>query len=209
MRIALVLLALASLARADIDLKPLQTWIGRQQGLKTLDTEFVQERKLPALKNPVSTPGRMRMVRPGKLIWELGNPVKTIAVSDGKTMTLLETDKKRGKRIDTDSTQARQFTLLSDQAFHDLEGFQQTFELVESRVTNGIYQLTVRPKDRTLRNQVPWMFLDIDLKSYELRALDIELEDKSRIRTIFTNPKINGKIDDAVFTPDLTGYRIL
>ena len=111
MRPLLVLLSLISLARAELDSKPLETWIGKQKDLQSLDTRFVQERKLPSLKKPVSTPGRMRMQRPGKLCWELGQPVKTMAVSDGQTMTLLDVSKKRGKRIDADSGEARQFTL--------------------------------------------------------------------------------------------------
>ena len=206
MRALLILLSLVSLARAELDLKPLETWIGKQKTLQSLDTDFVQERKLPSLKNPAVTPGRMRMVRPGKLCWELGNPVKTLAVSDGTSMTLLDVAKKRGKKIDTTSPEARQFTLLSEEAFRDLAGFQEAFELVESRMSGTIYQLTVRPKDKSLRKHVSWMFLDIDTRSQELRALDLELEDKSRIRTVFSNAKINAKVDPAIFTPDTTGY---
>lgn len=206
MRRLFILLSMISWAHADLDLKPLEAWIGKQKDLKSLDAEFVQERKLASLKKPISTPGRLRMQRPGKLAWELGQPAKTMAVSDGTTMTLLDLVKKRGKKVDASSADARQFTLLSDQAFNNLAGFQETFELVESRVTDGIYQLTVRPKDKTMRRQVPWMFFDIDLKSHELRALDLELEDKSRIRTVFKNTKINGKIDPAIFTPDTTGF---
>ena len=206
MRPLLVLLSLVSLAAAEPDLKPLEKWIGRQKTLRSLDADFVQERKLPSLKKPVSTPGRMRMVRPGKLRWELGNPVKTLAVSDGKTMTLLDVAKKRGKTIDAGSQEARQFTLLSDDAFRDLAGFRRAFELVESRMSGPIYQLTVRPKDKGMRKRVPWLFLDIDTRSHELRALDLELDDKSRIRTVFSNTKVNARVDPAVFTADTAGY---
>lgn len=206
MRPLLVLLSLISLAHAELDQKPLETWIGKQKDLQSLDAQFVQERKLPSLKKPVATPGRMRMLRPGKLCWELGQPVKTMAVSDGQTMTLLDVSKKRGKKVEAGSSEARQFTLLSDSAFRDLAGFQQAFELIESRSTDGSYQLTVKPKDKTLRRQVPWMFLEIDTKAYELRSFELELEDKSRIRTVFSNAKINSKIDPAIFTPDTTGY---
>jgi outer membrane lipoprotein carrier protein len=208
MRALLVLLSLISLARAELDVKPLEAWIARQKDLKSLEADFVQERKLPSLKKPVSTPGKLRMERPGKLLWELGQPVKTMAVSDGSTMTLVDVAKKRGKRIDADAAEARQFTLLSHEAFRDLASFQAAFELVESRVTGGIYQLTVRPKDKQMRKHVSWMFLDIDLKTHELRALDLEMEDKSRIRTVFSKAKINPKIDPAVFKPDLGGYQM-
>jgi outer membrane lipoprotein carrier protein len=206
MRLLLALLTLVSVARAELDLKPLEAWIGRQKSLQSLDADFIQERKLPSLKKPVATPGRMRMVRPGKLLWELGKPVKTMAVSDGTTMTLLDVAKKRGKKIEAGSPEAKQFTLLSDESFRDLASFQQTFELVESRMSAGIYQLTVRPKDKAMRKNVSWMFLDIDTATQELRALALELDDKTRIRTVFANARINAKIDPAVFTPDTAGY---
>ena len=206
MRLLLALLTLISVARAELDLKPLEAWIGRQKTLRSLDSDFVQERKLPSLKKPISTPGRIRMVRPGKLLWELGTPVKTLAVSDGTTMTLLDVVKKRGKKIEAGSPEAKQFTMLSDESFRDLASFQQAFELVESRMTGPIYQLTVRPKDKAMRKHVAWMFMDIDTTTQELRAMDLEMDDKTRIRTVFSNAKINPKIDPAVFTPDTTGY---
>lgn len=206
MRVLLILIALASSLHAELDLKPLETWIGRQKSLQSLDAEFVQERKLPSLKKPITTSGRMRMVRPGKLLWELGSPVKTMAVSDGTTMTLLDVAKKRGKKIEAGSPEAKQFTMLSDESFRDLASFQQTFELVESRMTDGIYQLTVRPKDKAMRKNVTWMFLDIDTATQQLRALALELDDKTRIRTVFSNARINAKIDPAVFKPDTAGY---
>ncbi|WP_265594111.1 outer membrane lipoprotein carrier protein LolA [Haloferula sp. BvORR071] len=209
MKALLILASLVAIARADLDVKPLETWIAKQKDLQSLEADFVQERKLPSLKKPVSTPGKLRMVRPGKLLWELGNPVKTLAVSDGSSMTLIDVENKRGKVIDQDTAEAKQFTLLSDQAFRDLAGFQATFELVESRVTDGIYQLTVKPKDKALKKHVSWMFLDIDQKTQELRALDLELDDKTRIRTVFTQSKINAKIDPAVFQPNTEGYRML
>ena len=206
MRALLILATLISVARADLDVKPLETWLGKQKDLQSLDADFVQERKLPSLKKPVSTPGKLRMVRPGKLLWELGQPVKTMAVSDGTTMTLLDVEKKRGKKVDSDAPEAKQFTMLTDKAFRDLTGFQEAFELVESRVTDGIYQLTVKPKDKELKKHVSWMFLDIDQKTQELRALDLELQDKTRIRTVFTKSRINAKIDPAVFQADTSGY---
>ncbi len=206
MRALLVLAALTSLAHADLDLKPLESWLAKQKEVQSLESDFVQERKLPSLKKPVSTPGKLRMARPGKLLWELGEPVKTLAASDGTSMLLLDVEKKRGKKIDATDPEARQFTMLSETAFRDLAGFQDAFELVESRVTDGIYQLTVKPKDKQMRKHVNWMFLDIDPKTQELRALDLELEDKTRIRTVFTKNHLNAKIDPAVFQPDTAGY---
>lgn len=206
MRVLLFFLSLVSLAAAEPDLKPLETWLGRQKNLKSLQADFVQERKLPSLKKPVTTPGKLVMAVPGKLRWELGQPVKTVAISDGATMTLLDVAKKRGKKIPADAPEARQFSFLSDGAFRDLAALQEIFETVESRMTGPIYQLTLKPKERGMRKHVSWMFLDIDTRNYELRAVDLEMDDKSRIRTVFSNAKINAKVDPAAFTAETEGY---
>ncbi len=206
----LFLLLLAVTARAEVDTGPLKAWLEGQKSVKTLDAEFTQERTLAALKKPVSTPGRLTLAKPGKLRWDLGNPPKTIAVSDGETMTLVDVEKKRARRLDADSSRARSFSLLGDDALNGgLEGFTQAFELVESRVTNGIYQLTTRPKDRRMRDQIGYVFFDIDPSTNQLRALEIRLDDKSRIRTVFRNTRINPKVPDSRFQVDLTGYKVL
>jgi outer membrane lipoprotein carrier protein len=208
MRLILLLL-LTGLARADLDTAPLEAWLSRQTEVKSLEAEFTQERRLPALRNPVRTEGTLSMARPGKLRWELGKPAKTIAVSDGTTMTLVDVAKGRARTLPADSAKARQFTLLADGALRgDLEGFKATFELVESRVTRGIYQLTTRPKERGLRQHVSWVYLDIDPQKNELRALELQLEDKSRIRTIFTRTRINPDLPAGRFEVDLSGYTV-
>jgi outer membrane lipoprotein carrier protein len=209
MRVFFCLLCLTSLLRADVDTRPLENWLKRQKSLESLDTAFVQERTLPSLKKPVTTAGRMRLLRPGKLLWELGDPVKTMAVSDGKTLYLLDALKKRGRSISTSANEAKQFTMMTDDAFRDLESFQATFEIVESRVESGIYQLTLKPKDKTMQSHVPWMFLDIDPDKSELKAIEIQLEDRSRVKTIFSNPKVNPKLDEGIFHPDLSGYLLI
>ncbi|MFC7336649.1 outer membrane lipoprotein carrier protein LolA [Haloferula chungangensis] len=207
--IACLLATLTTLATAELDTAPLEAWLAKQSRVRSLEADFIQERTLPALRKPVSTPGTFSMQKPGKMRWELGEPVKTLAVSDGTTMTLVDVEKKRARQISADSARAKPFTLLADGALNgDLEGFKKTFDLIESRVTNGIYQLTARPRDRNLRDKVQWVFLDIDPKTQLLRAMEIQLDDKSRIRTIFSNSRINPRIPAERFTADLSGYKV-
>lgn len=206
MRFLIPFLALLAIARADN--APLDAWLKRQSSITTLDTEFTQERKLPALKNPVTTPGRLSFSKPGKVRWQLGNPVETLAVSDGTTLTLIETATKTARQTGVDSPQAARFSLLSGKAFESPELFQQSFEIIEARVTSGIHQYTLKARDRRLRTQIPWIFLDVDPAKNELRALELELQDHSRLRTVFHNPRFNLKLDDSLFKPDLTGYTV-
>jgi len=195
------LLTLCSLATLRADNIALDAWLKRQPSIQSLDSTFTQERKLPALKNPTSTRGRLSFVKPGKFRWQLGEPVETLAVSDGTTLTLIQTAEKSARRIPTDSPQAARFSLLTGKAFESPEAFQQAFEIIESRITSGIHQYTLKPKDRRVRSQIPWIFLDIDPAKNELRAMEMELQDKSRVRTIFDSPRINGPLPDSLFTP--------
>ncbi|MCU0795683.1 MAG: outer membrane lipoprotein carrier protein LolA [Akkermansiaceae bacterium] len=206
--LALLLLSTAFL-RADVDTAPLEAWLKRQASVRSLEADFIQERTLPSLKKPVTTPGTLTIARPGKLRWDLGKPAKTIAVSDGTTITLFDVEKKQARRISADSSRAKSFSMLGDKSFSGgLEGFTQAFDLVESRMTDGIYQLTTRPKDRSMRGKVGYVFFDIDPAKSELRAIELRLDDKSRIRTIFTKTRFNTDIPADRFAPSTEGYEV-
>ncbi len=196
------------LATAHADRAPLETWLKRQASITSLDAPFTQERKLPALKEPVTTIGRLCFLKPDKVRWQLGEPFETLAVSNGTTLTLVDASAKTARRTSVNSPQAARFSMLSGKAFESLEMFDRTFEIIDSGVTSGIYQYTLKPKDRRIRSQIPWIFLDIDSEKNELRALEMELQDKSRLRTIFNHPRINVKLEEAFFTPDLAGYDV-
>lgn len=208
MRLSSLLIPLLLLATARADNGPLDAWLKRQATITSLDADFTQERKLPALKNPVVTKGRICFVKPDKVRWQLGDPFETLAVSDGNTLTLLDAAAKTARRTGVDSPQAARFSLLSGKAFDSVESFQRTFEIIEARVTSGIHQYTLKAKDRKVRSQIPWIFLDIDPQKNELRAMEMELQDKSRLRTVFENVKFNRKLEDTLFKPDLTGYDV-
>ena len=199
-------LLLAITCRADQ--AALDAWLERQKSVDSLQCAFTQERKLAALKQPVSTPGRLTFARPGKLRWELGDPPATLVVSDGTTITLLDLTEKTARRIAADSPQAARYGMLSGDGFRNPENFHAMFEVVAHRVTSGIHQYTLRPKDARTRKRLPWLFLDIEPGRNQLRAMEMELSDKSRIRTIFHEPLINAKTDPALFSADLEGFRV-
>jgi outer membrane lipoprotein-sorting protein len=75
-------------------------------------------------------------------------------------------------------------------------------------VESGIHQYTLKPRDLKARKHLSWVFLDIDPRRNELRAMEIELKDKSRIRTIFQQPRFNHKLPDSHFTADLSGLTV-
>lgn len=208
MHLLLLMLLLLAPQVLRADNLPLETWLKRQSSISTLDCEFTQERKLPALKTPTTTPGRLSFLKPDKVRWQLGQPFATLVVSDGTTITLIDAASKTARRTGVDSPQALRFSLMSGKSFGSPEVFYQAFEVIEARVVDGIHQYTLKSKDRRIRTEIPWIFLDIDPTKNELRALEMELKDKSRLRTIFHKPVFNSKLDDAHFKPDLAGYEV-
>jgi outer membrane lipoprotein carrier protein len=207
MKLSLLLLPFLVVA-AWADQPPLEAWLGRQGSITSLDSQFTQERKLPALKKPTTTEGRLCFSKPDRVRWQLGDPFETLAVTDGTMLTLLDAKAKTARRTGVDSPQAARFSLLTGKAFESTDAFYQAFEIVETRFTAGIYQYTLKAKDRRIRMQIPWIFLDIDPVKIELSALEMELADKSRLRTVFHHPRFNVKLEDSLFKPDLTGYDV-
>lgn len=201
-------LSLLLLGFAFGDNAALENWLKRQAGIRTLESSFIQERKLPSLKQPVTTPGKFTFSKPGKVRWQLGEPAATLALSDGTTLTLVDYSAKSARRVPADSPQAARFSMLTGKGFETSADFHAMFEITAHRVESGIHQYTLKPKDRKLRSQVPWIFLDIDPANDELRAMELELQDKSRIRTLFKNPSFNGKLSASEFEVDLTGIEV-
>lgn len=206
LRILSLLAVLSSLLHADN--AALDAWLKRQSTIETLETAFIQERKIPSLKQPVSTPGKLSFAKPGRVRWQLGEPVATLVLSDGVTLTLIDQAAKTARRLPADSPQAARFSMLTGEGFQNPENFHAMFEVAAHRVESGIHQYTLKPKDRRMRSQVPWVFLDIDPAKNELRAMELELKDKSRIRTVFQNPRLNAKLPAALFEADLTGLTV-
>jgi outer membrane lipoprotein carrier protein len=206
LRISCLLLALCLHLRADNTV--LDAWLRQQSGIKTLEVAFTQERKLPGLKNSVSTPGRLSFARPGRVRWELGDPPVTLVLADGANFTLIDHATKTARRIAADSPHAARFGMLSGDGFQSPEKFHAMFEVAAHRVESGIHQYTLKPLERKTRAQMPWLFLDIDPKRNELRAMELELKDKSRIRTVFRQPRFNHKLPDSHFTANLGGLTV-
>lgn len=206
MRVFLLLALLAAPALADTT--ALDAWLKRQATLQSLDATFTQERKLPALKEAVSTPGRLSFSKPSSVRWQLGDPVQTLAVSDGSTFTVMDAAEKSARKIPANSAAAARFSMLTGDAFGSPESFRATFDIHAHQVSSGIHQYTLKPKDRLMRANVSWLFLDIDPRRNELRAMEIELKDRSRIRTIFNQARFNVKFPAGFFQPDLQGYKV-
>lgn len=204
-----------SLAAEEIDLSPVKKWLGRMNGMKSLEATFVQQKFLRTLRSPLTTKGHIWIHYPDDFRWQLGEPVATVAIRNQEVLTILEPKKMRAQRYSLAAKKGAAATSLppgmdsvSKTFPRTMEDLQQHFEILDLRREEKVYQLIVKPKDKKLTFAMRKVLFFIDVEKFYLQGFEIQFRDKSRIRTTFTKLKFNPKIPKALLKPDLEGYKI-
>lgn len=70
----------------------------RQKEIVAVRADVVQRKSHPLLKTEAVTEGRIFLKRPGLLRWETEKPNRTLAVSDGKMLTVYRPEKNEAER---------------------------------------------------------------------------------------------------------------
>jgi len=214
--ITLLTFSILSARSADetIDVTPIKSWIEKQSKAKSIYSEFEQQRKLRALKKPITSPGRFWFEAPGSFRWELGEPAKTIAVQKEKEeLLILEPQKMKGKRYSFEKLQeegkARGIEFMEAGFPSTYADFEKNFKVLSVTLNaNGAYEAEVAIRDRKTSIALRKMIFFIDSKSYALRGVHLRFRDSSTITTTFSKTKVNPDIPSSTFTVDTTGYKL-
>src|SRR6267142_1837387 len=67
----------------------LTSWLNAQTNIQTWSADFTQTRTLKALTQPLTETGHVWFRAPNRFRWELGSPVKTIAVRAAADLTVI------------------------------------------------------------------------------------------------------------------------
>lgn len=70
----------------------------RQKEIVTIRAEVVQRKRHPLLKSEAISGGRIFLKKPDLMRWEADKPVRTVVVSDGKTLTVYRPEEKEAER---------------------------------------------------------------------------------------------------------------
>lgn len=204
-----------SLAAEQIDLAPVEKWLGRMKGMKSLEATFVQQKFLQTLRSPLTTKGHIWIQYPDDFRWELGEPAATVAIRNQDVLTILEPKKMRAQRYSLTAKKGQAASSLpagmasATKTFpRTMEDLQQHFEILDLRRVDKVYQLILKPKDKNLTFAMRKVLFFIDVEKYYLHGFEIQFRDKSRVRTTFTKLKFNPKIAKALLQPDLEAYKI-
>ncbi|MCF6311525.1 MAG: outer membrane lipoprotein carrier protein LolA [Verrucomicrobiales bacterium] len=208
----LITLSSASEPSPELDLAPVDKWMAHMKDAKTVEATFVQQRFFRTLRKPLSTPGHLWLEYPDNFRWELGDPVTTIAIRQQDIMTLMEPKKKKAQRFSLavkDGEEVPDAMHSTSKTFpRSMEELLKHFEILDLQQQEDVYELTLKPIDKSLKKTMRRVLFFIDVKKFFLHGFEIQFKGKSRLRTTFTELKFNQKIDPKLLQPDLTGYKV-
>lgn len=189
------------------------SWLAAQTKMQTWSADFTQIRSLKALTEPLTASGHVWFAAPNSFRWEVRQPSQTTAVRQGDEMLVIYPKLKRAERYQLNSSEAGQFkdTLaLLDAGFpRSRAEVDSRFNVISLHDAAGIEELALQPKSETARRFMPQIVIGFDTNSFALHSTELEFQDGSTMRNVFTNAQLNPPIDEKLFHPDISGYKIV
>jgi outer membrane lipoprotein-sorting protein len=192
----------------------LTSWMDAQTNIHTWSADCTQTRGFKTLTQPLTEAGHVWFKQPNQFRWELGNPPKTVAVREKNEMLLLYPRLKRVERYPLNANAPgpwRDMLALLEAGFPKSQAeLESKFNIASQVVTNNICDLILQPKSAAARKMMPQLEIAFDLKETSLRKVSFQFADGSFMRNDFTNPVLNPKVDDKIFSPSIPAdYKVV
>jgi outer membrane lipoprotein carrier protein len=197
--LAIWILLSASLLGEQWDLNPLKTWLEAQAEVRSVEANFIQKRKLATLDREIETEGKLWVNYPDRFHWQMGEPARALIIRNGDKMQFYNKQTDQLSSFGVTSDEGRRYAFMTSSFATSLEEFQKGFEIKKVWEEDGVYYVLFQSKNSTLQKRVPFLALGIYRKSNKLGLFEMHLEDKSIIRTTFTNYQINGAVPEEKF----------
>jgi outer membrane lipoprotein-sorting protein len=183
------------------------SWLSAQTNIQTWSAEFIQTRTFKSLTQPLTETGQVWFAAPNRFHWELGNPVKTIAVRAPDEMLVMYPRLKRVERYPLTGDQPgpwRDALALLEAGFPrskaEMEG---RLKIVSQTVKDNNCELVLEPKSAAARKMMPQIKITFDTMDFMLHATELQFADGSTMRNDFKNSKLNPKVEDSMFAPQI------
>jgi outer membrane lipoprotein-sorting protein len=191
----------------------LQSWLNAQTNIHTWSADFVQTRTLKALTQPLTESGHVWFGAPNRFRWELGTPVKTIAVREAANLTVIYPKLKRAERYSLDSQGAgpmKDTLALLDAGFPGSRAeVESRFNILSQTTKDGIHELTLQPKAESARRIMPQIKIAFETATFALHSTVLQFADGSTMANVFSGGVLNPKLDEAMFWPAIgADYKI-
>ncbi len=207
MKILLLLCAFCAFSRpiqsAEPDWLAIESWIARQQTVRTLQGEFAQTRRLPTLRIPSRTTGKIWFENDGSFRFQLGEPPETIAIRRGDTLTLLDKTKNTVREINESAAnpETQQLMLMRFPVTDSLAKFRQLFDVTRMDESGDRTELDLVPRDAQATKFVAAINLEYETATGILTKFNVELTNGGGLETKFTKVDVNHPLPADIFEP--------
>lgn len=197
------------------DVNPLlKSWLLYQTNIQTWSADFVQTRSLKSFTQPLTSAGHVWFAAPNRFRWELGDPPQTIAVREPEQMFVIYPRLKRAEKyplgVGTAGPGRDALTLLEAGFPRDEAELKSRFNIQSVDVRDDVCELTLEPKSSMARRMMSQIKIAFDTKTFLLCATELKFADGSTMRNDFKSAKLNEKLSDALFSPQLdASYKIV
>jgi outer membrane lipoprotein-sorting protein len=206
--ILLFIMLLVLPVRADDNQAILKDWISKQAAIRSLRADFIQTRRLPALRIPLKKSGKVWFSADGRFRWQVGDPAELLVVKSPSDFLVIEPKKSLARRLSASSAAGRVFEELPFPFAGSLDEFQRRFEVLSLENTAGQVDLLLRPKDPRLAEGMKSLRIRFESSSGAVSLFEMSFRDGSEVSTEFTIIERNTKLAPDLFQPDLTGLKI-
>jgi outer membrane lipoprotein-sorting protein len=182
-------------------------WLTRQATVRTWSAELRQTRRLKSLAEPLATPGRVWFKAPNLFRWELGDPVRTIAIREPDRLVLLYPRLKRAEIYPLTGEERgpwRSSLALLEVGFpRDRGQLESQFVVVSESAREGTVELALEPKEAGARRWITRVEVTFDAAQLGLLATELHFTDGSTLRNEFTDTVINPPLEDDRLRADI------
>lgn len=206
------LLAVAAVNASDnvINLEPVRQWIEHQSSVQCVTANFVQERRLKALKLPIVNPGKLWFKSPGFFRWQLGEPAESIALQRDDKLLLLRPLKKAGEHYNLEQGNSRKLVpgavFFSAGFPRSYKGFTENFTVTGVQKEAGSFFFTVKVNDRKAMLALRKIVFQVNATTFYTEGISLRFRDSSSVSTRFSSIRENTKLGNSIFTVDLRDY---
>jgi len=203
----LFLLLAAPLQAQDVE-KILREWISKQSAIRSLRADFIQTRRLPALRIPLKKSGTVWFGTEGRFRWQVGDPAELLVLKSPNDFLVIEPKKSLARRFTASSAAARAMQELPMPIAISLDEFQRRFEVVSLKDDDGRMDLHLIPKDPRLAEGLKSLRILFEPATGAVVLFEMTFRDGSEVSTEFTRIERNSTLPAELFQHDLRDFKI-
>jgi outer membrane lipoprotein-sorting protein len=183
------------------------SWLSAQTNIHTWSANVTQTRSLKTLTQSLIAQGRVWFAAPNRFRWEIGNPPTTIALRQPTQMLVIYPKLKRAERYPLNGQESgawKETLALLEAGFpSNQQELNAHFKVASLTASNEVCEVILLPKSAAARRMMPQIKIVFGTNDYSLRATELQFGDGSTMRNDFSNPVLNPKLEEDLFTPKL------